>query len=129
MFLLLYNDQNSSQPDSIANKPPKQTSPPPCKKVRFAKVSPKSDLLQTYKCPHCEKTYSWLKALRRHLKDNHEGEGVPPHMKEVEDRVTCRMCHSKQSRDLLARHIRDVHKVNNPDKGTVFRGTTLASEG
>ena len=43
-------------------------------------------------------------------------------MKEVEDRVTCRMCQTKQSRDLLARHMRDVHKVDRADKGTVFRG-------
>ena len=119
------NSSSSSQLDSNANKTPQKSqtieSPLPCKKIRFKRVSPKSDLLQTYKCHLCPKIYSWLKALRRHLKDHHEGEGVPPNMKEVEDRVTCRMCQTKQSRDLLARHMRDVHKVDRADKGTVFR--------
>ena len=94
----------------------------PRKRIKFARVSPKADLLPTFKCHLCPKKYTWLKALRKHVKGQHDGAEVPPNMKEVVDKVTCRICKTKQSRDLITRHIKEVHKYENVDTKAVFRG-------
>ena len=95
----------------------------PTKKIKFVPVSPKVDLLPNFKCDSCGKVYSYLKSLKRHIKDNHKDKEVPQERTEVKDKVTCRMCNKKQSRDLITRHLKDVHKMTNVTGGkSVFRG-------
>ena len=100
----------------------------PRKKMKFARVTPKSELLTKFNCHLCPKTYSSLKALKKHLKENHERAIVPEGLKEISDKVTCRMCGSKQSRDMITRHLRDVHKVEKAEKSSVFRGFLTLDE-
>ena len=95
---------------------------PPKKKIRFVNVSPKADLMKTYECHICPKKYLWLKTLRKHLKNQHDGAEVVGNNKEVEDRVTCRICSVKQSRDLIGRHLKDVHKYKKVNPRAAFRG-------
>ena len=99
------------------------------KRIRFVNVSPKADLVKTYECHICEKKYVWLKALKKHMKQNHNNADVVGEHKEVDDRITCRCCNSKQSRDLIVRHLRDVHGFMKLNPGTSFRGFISLDEG
>ena len=90
--------------------------------LRFAHVSPKLSLVPDFKCPVCEKAFSYLKSLKRHVNKTHQGTEIDPNLREIVDLITCKMCHKKYQRDLLTRHLVEVHKViRNDDKG-VFRG-------
>ena len=90
--------------------------------LRFAHVSPKLSLVPEFKCPVCEKAFSYLKSLRRHVNKTHMGTEIDPDLREVVDLITCKMCHRKYQRDLLTRHLVEVHKVIRNDDRGVFRG-------
>ena len=92
------------------------------KKLCFAKVTPKADLVPAFKCHLCAKTYGWLKSLSRHLKENHDGAAVEPNLTEVKDYITCRMCKSRQRRDNITRHLLETHKIEKKGAKAVFRG-------
>ena len=92
------------------------------KRIKFARVSPKLDILPTFKCHVCSKKFVWLKALKRHLKMQHDVEEVHGDLKEVDDKVTCRICKTKHSRDLLTRHLKTKHKIEKLGSKSVFRG-------
>ena len=96
---------------------------PPYKKIKFAKVSPKSDLLPVFECHMCEKKFSYLKTLRRHLKTAHESADLPNEgLKEASNKVTCRICNTKQSRDQLNRHLQLTHNIKKKGIGGILRG-------
>ena len=95
--------------------------------AHFIKVTPKSDLLQQFRCmmPKCSKIYQNLKSLRRHLKDDHKGQDVPDTegMTEAPDVVTCKMCWKKIRRDKITTHLISVHKcVKEEGVSSVLRG-------
>ena len=95
------------------------------KRIKFARVTPKVDMLPTFKCNTCPKKFVWLKALRRHMKMQHgidEADEALKDLKEVEDRVTCRLCKCKVSRDLLTRHLKTKHKIEKAGSKAIFRG-------
>ena len=119
----------SSQIASNSTKSVKRScnSTPDKKQVKFAKVTPKSDLIEPYKCTLCPKKYSWLKALSRHMKDEHK-ETVPPHLKEKKSKITCRICSTRITRDLVTRHLKNVHGFVKADKGYHFRGFVTFNE-
>ena len=91
-------------------------------KLQFVKVTPKADLMKTFDCHLCKKKYIWLKALRKHMKMQHNNAEILGNQKENEDKVTCRICSVKQSRDLIGRHLKDVHFFKKSNPNTVFRG-------
>ena len=111
-------EQKEAEKRSIEVKTPEG----PRKKVKFARVSPKMDLITKFNCHLCSKSFSWLKSLRRHLKESHNGAEVPPNLKEIKDLVTCRICKKPQSRSIITRHLKEVHKVTKSGPGSVFRG-------
>jgi hypothetical protein len=100
---------------------------PEKKQVKFAKISPRSDLLEPFKCTHCPRQYTWLKALSRHMKEAHN-ETVPPHLKEKKDKITCRICSSLITRDLVTRHLKNVHGVVKVASRAIFRGFVTFNE-
>ena len=96
----------------------------PKKKMTFKRASPKSKLLEKLKCSLCDKAYESLKALKLHAKNHHNGEGVGVDVKEIQNqnKVTCMICQSKCQRDLVTRHLIQVHGFKKPGKNSVFRG-------
>ena len=94
---------------------------PEKKQVKFARISPKKDLLEPFKCTLCTKVYTWLKALKRHMQQAHEAQ-VPSEMKERKDKVGCRICKSRIGRDLLTRHLKNIHGLEKLGSRTIFRG-------
>lgn len=105
----------------------RQITPKKTKTVKFIKVSPKAyDILDKFDCPICDKNFVFLKSLKRHVKENHEGVQIPDTFKEKKDLVTCRMCKNKKfSRDQMQRHLKYVHnltKVDHENKKTNLRG-------
>ena len=92
------------------------------KKVRFVCLTPKTDLMPSYKCHLCQKIFGWLKVLRKHLKMKHDGAEATGEMKEEEDKVRCRLCNKRINRDLLTRHLTTVHNVKKSGKRPIFRG-------
>ena len=104
----------------------KCTTPKKIKTVKFIKVSPKSyEIHQKYNCTACDKSFVFLKSLKRHIKDQHEGTPIPPEFKEKKDLITCKICNVKKGRDQMQRHLKNVHnitKVEIEDKKTTLRG-------
>ena len=94
----------------------------PTRKVLFKKASPKSKLLQKLECSICHKTYESLRTLKRHSRKQHNGEGVKAGFKEIENKVTCMICNSKQQRDLISRHVINQHGFEKPEKNSLLRG-------
>ena len=92
------------------------------KRVKFARISPKLDMMPNFGCQVCFKKFVWLKALKRHLKAQHQIEEVSKDLKEVEDRVTCRICKSRVARDMLTRHLKTKHKIEKLGSKSIFRG-------
>ena len=94
------------------------------KKVVFRKISPKKELLQKLKCHVCPKTYCSVKALKKHLKEKHLITEVQGLMKEEADKITCRVCSNvkKIGRDLMTRHLRNIHKFDKPSSASELRG-------
>ena len=117
---VLPSDSNGAEEDS--NK--LQYTPQGAKKkLKFARVTPKTDLVPTFSCDICGKKYGWLKSLGRHLRDQHNGAVLPPNLTENKDYITCRMCKRKHLRENIARHLLETHKVRKVGtKGAVFRG-------
>ena len=97
-------------------------------KVKFAQLSPKLDLLQTFQCHLCQKRYDWLKSLVRHLKNAHAGAEVEGNPAEVQDYVTCRMCKKRQRRENIRRHLFDIHGVVKQGPAAIFRGFVTVDE-
>ena len=105
----------------------KRDSPNICKRnLKYAKVSPKLDLVQKLQCPApmCDKSFEYLKSLKRHINTSHGGQGIeiPATMQETQDNVTCKMCWKKIPRDQLNRHLTQTHKIQRENKNGVFRG-------
>ena len=95
---------------------------PPYKKIKFAKISPKADLLPVFECHMCVKKFSYLKTLRRHLKTAHQSDLPNEGLKEASNKVTCRICNTKQSRDQLNKHLQMTHNIKKKGLGGVLRG-------
>ena len=93
-------------------------------RVIFKKTSPKAELLQKLTCHLCSKAYGSKKALKLHLKEVHKSADVPEGLKEVADKITCRVCPkpNKLGRDLMNRHLRVVHSLEKPHGNYVLRG-------
>ena len=105
----------------------KEFTPKKIKTVKFIKVSPKAyDILDKYDCTVCDKKFVFLKSLKRHVKENHEGIPISGTLKEKQDLVTCRMCKNKRvPRDQIQRHLKIIHKVakvEHENKKTNLRG-------
>ena len=101
---------------------------PETKQIKFARISPKSDLMEQFQCTHCSKKYLWLKALSRHMRDAHN-ETVPKHMKENKHKITCRICNSRVSQDLVTRHLKRVHGIEKSSSSrALFRGFITFNE-
>ena len=83
------------------------------KRIKFAQVSPKAELMPTFECEYCPKKFGYAKTLRKHVKKSHPDEKLPD-VSEIADKVTCRMCKVKQERDKINRHLRDVHGSTAP---------------
>ena len=92
------------------------------RKVVFKKATPKSKLLEKLQCSICQKNYESLKTLRRHARKQHNGQGVNVGAKEIDNKVTCMICKSKQQRDLISRHVINMHGFEKPEKNLVLRG-------
>ena len=95
---------------------------PVIEKIKFKKLTPKMEVLSTFDCKVCKKSYNWLKALKRHVRQKHPNEEVSVELKEISDLVTCRMCGHKQQRNLLMRHLKLVHNMVKEEDGKIFRG-------
>ena len=115
------SDDDKSEIDEEQTKSP-DLSMHHTKILRFAHVSPKLSLVPDFKCPVCEKAFGYLKSLKRHVNKTHNGTEIDPDLREVVDLITCKMCHRKYQRDLLTRHLVEVHKVIRNDNRGVFRG-------
>ena len=92
------------------------------KKIKFIKVTPKTELVPAFRCHLCPKKYGWLKSLSRHLKETHDGAKPAEELTEVKDLITCKMCLTKQRRDSIARHLLETHKIQKEGSKGVFRG-------
>lgn len=92
------------------------------RKVFFKKTTPKSKMLEKLQCSVCNKMYESLKALKRHVKEKHDGLGVGDGIKEIENRITCMICKKKLQRDLMTRHIIQIHGYEKPEKHSLLRG-------
>ena len=105
-------------------KPEQKKNISPQKKVKFKRASPNSKLLEKIKCTLCDKEYESLKALKLHAKNHHNGEGVDTNAKEIQNqkKVTCMICNTKCQRDLVTRHLVQVHGYEKPRKNAIFRG-------
>ena len=71
----------------------------------FRKTTPKSELIQRLPCHLCPKEYASKKALVKHLKSAHDGAVIVGDLKGQADRITCKICNSRVSRDLIGRHL------------------------
>lgn len=130
----LYNDKkegstsrlkSNNSKTSVYVKPEKKKGGiTPQTKVKFKRASPNSKLLEKIKCSLCNKAYESLKALKLHAKNHHNGEGVDANAKEIQNqkKVTCMICNIKCQRDLVTRHIVQVHGYDKPKKNAIFRG-------
>ena len=99
------------------------------KKVVFKRLTPKVELLNTFDCHVCARQYNWLKALKKHMKEKHPTENVSVDLKEISDLVTCRMCNTKQQRNLIMRHLCQVHNVMKDETGKMLRGFKSVDDG
>ena len=106
-------------------------SPPQRKKQKFIfkKMSPKSDLLPKIECHLCRRCYNSLKALKKHLKEAHKGAEVGEGIKEIQHKITCKICQKKLGRDLMNRHLKDVHSMNKPNTSSQLRGWFSMDDG
>ena len=130
----LYNDKkegstsrlkSNNSKTSVYVKPEKKKGGiTPQTKVKFKRASPNSKLLEKIKCSLCNKAYESLKALKLHAKNHHNGKGVDANAKEIQNqkKVTCMICNIKCQRDLVTRHIVQVHGYDKPKKNAIFRG-------
>ena len=129
----LYNENTESSTSSqksnktksgVYPKPEQKKNISPQKKVKFKRASPNSKLLEKIKCTLCDKEYESLKALKLHAKNHHNGEGVDTNAKEIQNqkKVTCMICNTKCQRDLVTRHLVQVHGYEKPRKNAIFRG-------
>ena len=75
----------------------------------FKRASPKSELVEKLPCHICPKQYSSKKALVKHLKMAHDGAVIDEQIKGQPDRITCKICNRKSRRDLINRHLNEVH--------------------
>ena len=92
------------------------------RKLTFKKTTPKSKLMDKLLCGLCRKSYESLKALQKHCRKHHDGAGVGDGNKEIAHKVTCMICKSKLSRDLITRHIVRIHGYDKPEKNSNLRG-------
>ena len=99
------------------------------KKMKFKKLTPKVELLNTFDCHICVRKYNWLKALKKHMKEKHPTENVSVDLKEISDLVTCRMCNMKQQRNLIMRHLCSVHNVMKDGNCKMLRGFKSVDDG
>lgn len=112
---------------SVHEKSQKLTAGTPVKithEVIFKKMSPRAEFLKKFKCHLCQKAYASKKALKCHLKEYHKSADFPDDMKEVPDKITCRVCDKpkKLGRDLMNRHLRVIHSMEKPQSNYVLRG-------
>ena len=99
------------------------------KRMKFQRLTPKTEVLSTFDCTVCSRSYNWLKALKKHVKSKHPNETVSVDLKEITDMVTCRMCSVRQQRNLIMRHLKTVHNVMKDDDGKIFRGFQSYDDG
>ena len=92
------------------------------RKIYFKKTTPKSKMIEKLQCAICNKPYESLKALKRHGKEKHDGSGVGDGTKEIENKITCMICKKKLQRDLMTRHIINIHGYDKPEKNSLLRG-------
>ena len=111
--------ESSRKKPKIGTLTPKQSRK---RKIFFKKTTPKSKMIEKLQCSICNKTYESLKALKRHGKEKHNGLGVGDGIKEIENRITCMICKKKQQRDLMTRHIINLHGYDKPEKHALLRG-------
>lgn len=98
------------------------SSKPITKKLKFAKLTPRTDLAPAFSCKLCGKKYGWLKSLARHVRENHEGEDAPADQPEVKDLISCRICKTRQRRANITRHLYERHNIKKKGASSVFRG-------
>ena len=104
------------------------TPKPITKKLKFAKLTPRTDLAPAFSCKLCGKKYGWLKSLARHVRENHEGEDVPADQPEVKDLISCRICKTRQRLANITRHLYESHKIEKKGSNSVFRGFITFNE-
>ena len=122
---------NSNVLDMVEDEPTKVDST----KIKFIRLSPKVDIGQSYVCESlsseigkCGRKYSTLKALKKHCKEKHGGEGVSKELNEYRDTVTCKMCFKSFERSQMVRHLKLVHKWEKKPS-QVFRGYQTIDDG
>ena len=103
------------------------------KKVKFAKVSPRMDLVK-FQCTakDCNRFFDYKRSLQRHLDTDHAEENIQigKDVKENTHFVTCRMCLKKLDRSKIIKHLENSHGVRKePGTAGVFRGFILCDEG
>ena len=128
---LAETNEGESSPNGPNYSTPKKnddTLEEPLKKRKIHKLTPKQEMLSSFDCHVCDKSYNWLKALKKHVKEKHPTESVPAGLKEISDVVTCKICSCKHQRNLIMRHLRTVHGVQNKS-GKVFRGFQTEDDG
>ena len=88
----------------------------------FKKATPKSEIIQKLPCHLCPKEYASKRALVKHLKNAHDGADIDEQIKLQPDKITCKICKCKSSRDLINRHLKEVHGMAKTSKIATFRG-------